>query len=550
MPNDVITIKALTSELSSLLSGGKVEKIYQPESDEITFSVKNQGKNHLFVISANPSHPRAHITTQKKENSLTAPAFCMLMRKYLIGAIFDNLEVFNNDRIIKITIDGRSELKDKVQYYLFIELMGRYSNIILTKTDLTIIDAIKRIHLDQSTSRYILPNLTYPMQPKNKASLDDLEALTTIFSNADKEDSGYLMSNISGISKETAKEIAFSDNPYDKLQEFINIFNKDTYKPCLLYKNGKLSDFFITPYQTMVGQYEFFPTLNEAVDKFYSQFDGNERKKANTKNLNALLKRLQNKVARRINDNNEKLIETEKMEAIKQTGDLILAYIYLIKPKSTELECFDYYNNCQITIPLDKTLSPSQNAQIHYKRYNKLKRTEEIATNQLVSLFEQQEYLKSIATAIENSSQKQEYQEILDELNALNGFKKPINKKKTKVKPSSPMHIIYKECDIYWGKNNVQNNEVTFKIANNGDMWFHTKANHGTHLIVKGEIDEDTILKAAQIAAYYSEVRTAERVEVDYCLKKYVKKIPSAMLGMVTYSQYKSIIVSPKDESI
>lgn len=550
MPSDVITLNALASELSTLLSGGKIEKIYQPENDEIIFFVKNNGKVHQLVISANPTQPRMHITTQKKENSLTAPAFCMLLRKHLVGAIIDNLAIFNNDRIIKITIDGRSELKDRVQYNIFVELMGRYSNIILTKSDLTIIDAIKRIHLDQNSSRYILPNLIYPVQPKNKISLDENEKLSALFANFDKNDSSYLINNISGISKETAKEIAYFDNPYEKLQEFANIFCKDTYKPCLLYKNGKLCDFFITPYRTVSGEYEYMPSLNQAVDKFYSQFDGNERKKNNTKNLNALLKRLQNKISRRINDNNEKLAETEKLESIKQTGDLILSYIYLIKQGSSELECYDYYNNCQIKIPLDKTLTPSQNAQIFYKRYNKLKRTEEIATLQLVSLFEQQEYLKSIAAAIENSTQKLEYQEILDELNALNGFKKPLNIKKTKIKPSAPMHIKFKECDIYWGKNNVQNNEVTFKIATNGDMWFHTKNNHGTHLIVKGEIDDEVILRAAQITAYYSEVRSAERVEVDYCLKKFVKKIPSAMLGMVTYSQYKSLIVTPKDENI
>lgn len=546
MPNDTITLNALTNELSALLSGGKIEKIYQPESDEITLWVKNNG-NHQFVISANPSRPRAHITTQKKENALTAPAFCMLLRKHLVGATINNLEIFNNDRIIKITIDGRSELKDKVQYYIFAELMGRYSNIVLTKEDLTIIDAQKRVHFDQNTSRYILPNIIYPIQPKDKISLSDYSRLKELFESNSSIDDECLLKNISGISKETAKEIANSSNPYDTLITFADVYNSAIYKPCLLYKNGKISDFFVTPYITSSGEYEFFNSLNLAVDKFYAHFDGQMRKETNTKTIKTLLKRLQQKTVRRISDYNKKLEETEKMETYKQIGDLILSNIYLITPRTKELDCYDYFNDKQINISLDDRISPAQNAQAYYKKYNKLKRAEEIAKIQLISLNEQQQYLKSIEVAIENSTQKQEYDEIFEELSALNGLKKP-SAKKTKVKPTAPMHINYNNCDIYWGKNNLQNNEVTFKIASNSDMWFHTKNSHGSHVIVKGDIDENTILKAAQIAAFYSEVRTAERVEVDYCLKKYVKKIPSAMLGMVTYSQHKSIIVSPQKE--
>lgn len=548
MPNDTITLSALNKELSLLLSGGRVEKIYQPESDEIAIWVKNNGIQQL-VISANSARPRAHISSQKKENALTAPTFCMLLRKYLVGATINNMEIFNSDRIIKITFDGRSELKDKVQYFIFAELMGRYSNIILTKADMTIIDALKRVHFDQNTSRPILPNLPYPIQPKDKISLSDDSLLKNFFDNNKAVDRDTLLKNISGIAKETANEIAASNNPYQMLLTLCDIHGKDIYRPCLLYKNGKIIDFFVMPYTSLSGDYVFFDSLNQAVDKYYCHFDGQERKNNNAKKVKTLLKRLQQKTVRRIADYTQKLEETAKMDKYKQMGDLILSNIYLIVSRAKELECYDYYNDKQISIPLDSALTPSQNAQVYYKKYNKLKRAEEVANSQLETLHSQHNYLKSIEVAIENSDQKQEFEEIFEELQALGGLKKQKSVKKSKIKPSLPRHIKYKDCDIFWGKNNMQNNEVTFKIADNKDMWFHTKNSHGAHVIVKGIMEQDVILKGAQIAAYYSEVRSAERVEVDYCLKKYVKKIPSAMMGMVTYSNQKTLLVQPKNES-
>ncbi len=548
MPNDVITLNALAKELNFALSGGRIEKIYQPEDDEITLTVKNARSSAVLVISASCNNPRAHITTQKKENALNAPAFCMLLRKHLIGGVIKEIGIFNSDRIIKIDIEARNELNDKVDYFLFAELMGRYSNIILTRSDFVIIDAIRRIHFDQSTSRYILPNLTYELQPKNKISLDDVASLKEFFDNFNA-DNGNLSEKISGIGKETAKEIIASSNPFEKLMELSNIYNQKSYKPCLLVKDDTLVDYFVTDYPTIKGNFLFTATLNEAVDKFYCQHDTSERKKANTKHLKDLLKRLENKTKRRIEDNINKLEEVKSAEELKQNGDLIFSYVHQIKPKDKEFVCYDYYNDRQKTIPLDGALSPSQNAQNYYKRYNKLKRTKEIAEKQLETLREQSEYLKTIAIAIENSSLKVEYDEILGELNSLNGFKKRENTKKSKIKPSSPMRIKYMDCEIYWGKNNLQNSEVTFNIASGGDTWFHTKNSHGAHVIVKGNITEKVIERAAEIAAYYSEAKNADKVEVDYCLRKFVKKIPSAMPGLVRYTQYKSIIVSPKKES-
>lgn len=545
MPNDVITLKAISQELKGLLTDGRVEKIYQPEQDEITLTIKNQRKIYTLVASANPSHPRLHVTSQKKENALVAPAFCMLLRKYLIGAFICNVEIFNSDRIIKITFNARTELKDNVNYFLIIELMGRYSNIILTSSQLKIIDAIRRIHFDQSTTRYILPNLEYVLQPQTRISLNDTVSLNNFFNSNKNLDVTTILKNVSGFSKDTAQEIIASDCPVDKANELINITERDTYQPCLRYENGKLRDYYVQPYSTQKGEYEYYNSLNECLDKFYSIYDGEERKKASTKTIVTILKRLQAKTDRRIEDNEKKKLESEEAEKYKLYGEFILAYSYVIKKGDEFLNCMNYYDNTSLSIPLNPNLTPAENAQAYYKKYNKAKRARIIAETQLSALKEQKTYLDTIAVCINNCSLKTEYDEILTELNALSGLRK--SPKYSKTKPSKPLHFVVNGFDVYCGKNNIQNNEVTFNIASSKDLWLHVKAHHGSHLIIKGVPDEDTIHKCAKVCAYYSEARNDSKVEIDYTQRKNVKKIPSAMLGMVTYTNYRTILVEPCD---
>ena len=545
MPNDVITLHAVAYELNELLVDGRIEKIYQPENDEITLTVKKAKKLYTLVVSANPAHPRIHITTQKKENSYTAPAFCMLLRKYLSGSFIKSVEIFNNDRIIKIDVIQQNELKDVCRTFLIVELMGRYSNVILTDDKYKILDAIRRIHFDQSTTRYILPKLDYVFQPQTRITLNETEKIRSVLSTPiSKED---LIKQIGGISKETAAEVAHSTMPFEKMQELININERDTYRPCLRYENGTLKDYYVMPYSCMQGEYISYPTLNEALDAFYLLYDGAERKKASTKTITTVLKRLQAKTERRIEDNKAKLSESDKAAEMNKFGELIFANLYLVKPGDKELVCHDYYTDSMIRIPLDNTISPTQNAQNYYKKYTKMKRAAEFAEEQLSQLYAQQEYLKTIETAIDNCSLKSEYDEILAELNSLSGLRNVNKKKFVKEKPSKPTKLSVNGFDVFLGKNNLQNNEVTFSIANGGDMWFHVKNRPGSHLIVKGIPDEETIAKCASIAAFYSSARNAEKVEVDYTIRKNVKKIPSALPGMVTYTNYRSVLVTPKD---
>ena len=545
MPNDVILYNALAAELNDLLKGGRIEKIYQPEIDEITLSVKNNGKLFTLVVSASPTSPRIHVTSQKKENGLNAPAFCMLLRKYLQGGNVSEIAVYNTDRIVKITFDARNELKDREQYHLVAELMGRYSNIILLDDDGKILDAIRRIHFDQSTTRYILPGLPYVLQPKNKVALDDAQGLNEVFSQ-EITDWNELPQKISGIGKESAKEIFLSPEPRKKLDDLFHIYGSADYSPRLKMKDGKPTDYYVCAYVTAEGEFSPRATLNECLDEYYTLYDGAERKKASAKTVTTILKRLTTKNERRIKDNEDKIADKETMEKYKKYGELILNNLWQIKGGKSCV-VFDYETEREVTIPLDETLSPSLNAKNYFKKYAKLKRGVEIAEEQLAGLYEQKEYLQSIEAAITNCSTKQEFDEILRELNDLSGYKQK-SKGRKKEQPSRPAKITIRNAEIHFGKNNVQNNEVTFRIASRNDLWLHVKNLHGSHVVIRGEYDNEILLRAAQIAAYYSEARENDKVDVDYTLVKFVKKIPSSLPGQVTYTNYKTITVTPKAE--
>ena len=546
MPIDVITLKAVTEELNEFLSGGRVEKIYQPETDEVTLNVKSGGKYFQLVISANPSHPRIHLTTQKKENSFNAPAFCMLPRKYIGGARILGMHIFNNDRVIRMEFEGKTELKDDRVLYLIVELMGRYSNIILTDKNMVIVDAIRRIHFDQSTTRYILPGLQYVFQPQTRITFDQTDKLKAFF--ADNPDCGAdeILRAISGIGKETAAEIAASSDRFASLTRLIDVTSSSVYRPSLSYSGDKPTDYFVYPYETRKSDWKEFSTLNEALDEYYSLYDREDRKKASSKTVETILKRLQTKTERRIDDNLKRLKDWEKSESIRRKGEFITNYLYLIKPGDEELKCFDYYENKDTSIALDPTLSPARNAQEYFKKYNKLKRAKDSANEQLATLYPQKEYLGSIAVAIESCSLKSEFDEILEELNKLGGYvRKGAPKQRTK--PSAPTHLTINGFDVYYGKNNVQNAQVTFTYAAPTDTWVHAKKHHGTHVIIKGTPDEETLLTCCRIAAFLSDAKTSPKVEVDYTQKKFVKKIPSSLPGLVTYTDYKTMICEPLD---
>lgn len=545
MPLDVITLNAVAKELNDILSGGRIEKIYQPENDEILMQVKADGKPFNLAISANTSNPRIHLTSYKKENAPNAPAFCMLLRKYLSGGRILSTEIFNTDRIIKISIEKCNELYDNANYFLMVELMGRYSNIILLNKDFVIIDSIRRIHPSQSTIRYILPDSKYIVQPHNKIRLDDSQNLKYFFEQNNNCTFESLMDNISGISKETAKEILSKNNRLSEINTLLGIYENPRFCPCIRILDNTVKDYYVTPYKTLNGEYKPMSSINHALDYYYGIYDCNERKKTNTKEITQILKRLEKRIDNRIKDNLNKIKESEKCEQLRQKGELILSNIYKIKNCDTILQCYDYYNNVEKTIELDSRLTPAENAQQYFRHYNKLKKGKEFAEQLLKNLYLQSQYIENIKISIENCETKQEFEEIKEELLELSGIRKTFKNKKIKQKKSVPLNIKVDGFDVFIGKNSFQNNQVTFEIGNGGDTWLHAKNYHGCHIIIKGEPNISVISKVAKLAAYFSGGRNSDKVEVDYTLRKYVKKIPAAPLGLVTYTNHSSILVKP-----
>ena len=531
---DALTLNALCFELDNSLRGGKIEKIYQPEVDEVTFSIKSGG-THTLIISCNPLHSRAHLTTAKKENSATPPAFCMLLRKYLAGAIIKNVSLLNGDRVIMFTVSSRNEMKDTAEYYLIAELMGRYSNIILCKDNFIIIDALKRVPIENNPARFILPSAVY--KPVTQLKIPFCDA-----------DSSVALSEIGGLSKESLAEIE-KNGGFFRLEILRNIYGTEQFKPCIRVAGGKAVDFYANPYG--MGEYSYFPTLSGAMDAYFSVLDKADMQKEHAKRATAVLKRLIAKNLRRIDEANERIALAKTAESFKSTGDLILANIYKIKPRDTALVCTDFYTDETREIPIDPYLSPAQNAQIYYKKYGKLKRGGENAEKQLENFLLREEYLKTVSASLDLCETKQEFEEILRELNAFSGAKPRTDggKKRAKIKAPQYYHKNINGFDIYWGKNNAQNDAVTFTVARPSDTWLHVKSSHGSHVVIKGIPDDTTLLEAAKIAATFSQAKNSDKVEVDYCLKKYVKKTPDGLSGMVNYTNYKTIVVKRAVES-
>lgn len=548
MPLDAITLNTAVQELKTLVGGGKIERISQPERDEIFLGIK-ANKRHTLAISANANFPNIRLTKQKKQNPLSAPKFCMLLRKWLTGGKIQNISLLNNDRIVKILISNKNELGYEANSYLLCELMGRYSNIILTKEDFTIIDAIKRVPLEKSQNP-TLPNLKYSPPPQNKISLNDKESLKELIDNNDDIDISFLMKNIGGIAKDTAKEILArkDQSPFEAIDAFFNIYGTSLFKPCLLYdKDNKPKDFYITPYISSKGTYVHYQTLNECMDIFYTTRNAENRKQADTKELVKTLKRLKSKLEKRALDCVKKLEESKDSHTYKIWGELILSNLHSIKKGDEFLECESYYDNKKVKIPLDKKLYPNQNAQAYFKKYRKLNKGGEIAAQQLKEIQKQKEYVLSIEAALQNSTNKEEYKEIQNELLALSNIKEPARKKQ-KERPSKPFHIVIEGISVYLGKNNIQNDNVTFEIASSNDIWMHTKGYHGAHAVIKSpNPPQGVLVRAAELCAYYSQARASSKADVDYTLRKNVKRQKGGMTGMVDYKNYKTIAVVPKD---
>lgn len=574
MALDAVCIKALCGELSAKILNGRIDKIYQPERDEIVLHIRTYDDSFRLVISAGSANPRIHFTSRQKKNPITAPMFCMLLRKHLGSGKIVGVEQISFERIIKISVESYDELGDLTVKHIIAEIMGRNSNIILVNSDMKIIDSIKRVDMTVSSVRQVLPGLGYTLPPaQSRTPLTDVRSDTVLdFSNSKPADR-VLMDSVSGISPLTAREIVYrtfgrTDIRSDEmnlnkqsalkaeLARFAAQVSDGEFYPCVIRDtvSGKMLDFSAVE----IRQYESMAivtrsaSLSEALDDFYNIRDMHERMRQKSADLVKLLNNARERSEKKIAILAKTLRDAENKDTYKIKGELITSNLYKIKDGDKELIAENYYDNMkEIKITLSPSLSPAQNAQKYFKKYNKAKTAETEAAKQLKNAREDLEYIESTLAAVENAENETDLNEIRAELVHEGYLKRKTPQKRRAKTKIEPMHFISADgFDIYVGKNNTQNDYVTTRLANSSDIWFHTKNIPGSHTVIKLGINKDvprsTITEAAQIAAYYSKARESSQVPVDYTRIKNVRKPSGAKPGMVIYDGYNTIYVTPK----
>ena len=584
MPLDGITVRALVHEFTNILLNGKIDKVYQPQRDELVLTIRNNGQKHRLLMSASSNSPRVHFTTETFSNPQTPPMFCMLLRKHIGGGKIVDVTQPSLERIITFSIETYNELGDLSIKKLMIEIMGRHSNIILVNQEDTILDSIKHVDINISSVRQVIPGLTYVLPPSqgkenplacSKAQMQSLIASKPTGTKVAK----YIVSAFTGISPLIAREICYralshTDLYTDELttaQErqlseqahcLFEKINASHFAPILLHDlaQNKVVDFAavkIMQYDELINS-ESKASISEVLDTFYTtrtyQHQITQKSGALLRIINTNLDRCRKKLSLQ----HDKLNQAKDKETYKIYGDLITANIYRIEQgmKRVEVENFYQEDMPTVVIPLDVKLPPSKNAQKYFNRYTKAKNTEKMVTEQLKLTNQEINYLESIVEAIEKVETPEELNEIREELHE-QGYIKRIYKKKGKKDKkgkntlSKPRHFKSSDdFDIYVGKNNKQNDYLSMKFAKAHDLWFHTKTIPGSHVIVRLDnntaVPDTTLLEAAMLAAYYSKGKASSNVAVDYTTIKNVKKPAGAKPGMVIYEHYKTVYVTPE----
>ncbi len=558
MGSDLFALSALANELNLALKGARIDKIQQPEVDELRFFIRNNGQNKCLVVSCNAGAPRIHFTTSKKQSPKVAPNLCMLLRKYLINANIDSVNIYNLDRILSIKFNAKTEMKDDAVFYLFVEIMNRYSNIVFTDEKLVILDAVKHLPLDIARDHVVLRGVPYsPVSQKKTSYLTDCISVFESFNGGDLHK--YLLDNISGFAGTTMSEFLYRaklENANEKLTqeelsrakstlEYFQKFSVDSpdFSPCII--NGK--EVYPCVYKTLEKDDNVikFETMSDAYDSFYTDCDKDIRNKARLKALATQAKHFRAKVEKNITNDLERLSECEDMDKYRVYGELIVSNIYKIKRGDESLTCLNYYTNEDVTIPLNVQLTPSKNSSAYYAKYNKLKRTKEFVTQKLAADKELLEYALSIESEIADTPYEADITQIEEELNMLGGGKRVSKNQKVRKEKAAPPYIyLIDGFYIYRGKNNLQNDELTFSLASSNDLWLHLKNEHGAHTIIitDGKPVPDKVLK---IAAEITASTKSASAEVDYTARKNVKRKPNGHPGQVIYVNYKTIVASP-----
>ena len=570
MAFDGIITKTISYELQKVLLDGKINKIFEPNKNEILLGIYSGGKNYALNICIDSNLYRLHLTTNLKANPLTAPNFCMLLRKHLMGyKIKEFYSAPDLERIITIKLEGYNELNDLTTKYLIIELMGKHSNIILLNDKFFIIDSLRHLDITSHSYRDIMPahEYIYPTNTKtNFYEITSSENLYNLITEANTSLSKFFTNKFTGFSNPFIKNILkklnidnqnFSKEDIDVLFNYLcNILNNlDTRNiSTISYTNEKgKSDYVIDCVQKSEDL-----EINFFIDDFYYNKENLDNFSSYRNNLLKLISQVLKKYSYRLENINSKLKECANKDLYKLYGELITANLYrLTDVNSDKITLENYYDNFNpIEIPINTSISISENAKKYFKKYNKLKNALEVVTFQKKETEQELEYIESIIYELDSAKSLEDVDEIFNELSDSVIFKDYIqtgknkNNKKSDSK-STPREFTVDGYTVLVGKNNKQNDYLTTKIADKDDIWFHTKDIHGSHVILrhpKQNMPIDTLEKCAKLAAYYSKAKLSTNVPVDYCPVKFVKKPNGSKPGMVIYTNNKTLYVNPSIE--
>ncbi|RHV37910.1 fibronectin/fibrinogen-binding protein [Ruminococcus sp. OM05-10BH] len=566
MALDGITIANIVKEMRDALLGGRIAKIAQPEADELLLTVKAPSGQRRLYISASASLPLVYLTDENKPSPFTAPNFCMLLRKHIANGRIVSITQPSLERIIVLGIEHLDELGDLCRKKLVIEIMGKHSNVIFCDEDDRIIDSIKHVPAQMSSVREVLPGRTYFI-PDTMHKADPLTISESDFAVLLRQKpsalSKALYTSLTGISPVVAEEICFlagldsalppselSDDLmthlYRQFSLFLDQVREEDFHPAIYYRNNEPQEFASVPLTHLEGcARQEFDTISQVLSSYYAVKNRITRIRQKSADLRHIVQTALERNRKKYDLQARQLKDTDKRETYKVYGELLQTYGYQAEPEAKELEALNYYTNEMIRIPLDPTKTPLENAKRYFEKYNKMKRTYEALSHLIVETRDEISYLESVSNALDIARTEDDLAQVKEELTQSGYVRRKFTKKKEKFK-SMPLHYISSDgYDMYVGKNNFQNEELTFSFASGNDWWFHAKKVPGSHVIVKsqGEDMPDRVFEeAGKLAAFYSKNNGSEKVEVDYVEKKHVKKVKGQKPGFVIYHTNYSLI--------
>ena len=572
MAFDGITIANIVKELNDTIVGGKINKIAQPEADELLLTIKNNRTQYRLLISASASLPLIYFTEKNKPSPLTAPNFCMLLRKHIGSGKITAVTQPGLERVIELKIEHLNELGDLCHKTLVVEIMGKHSNIIFLNEERMILDSIKHVSLNMSSVREVLPGRDYfipqTQEKQNPLTITEEEFYQTVCEKP-MPVAKAIYTSLTGLSPAAAEEICCRSSIdgseptaslskeatihlYHTFARMMEDITTGDFSPNIVYNEEgepvEYAAFLLCKYDGFTVKK--FQTISEVLELYYAQKNQITRIRQKSADLRRIVQTALDRNRKKFDLQSKQMRDTTKMDKYKVYGELINTYGYNLEEGCKSFQALNYYTNEEITIPLDATITPQENAKKYFERYNKLKRTAQALEEQIADTESEILHLESIQAALDIARQENDLSQIKEELTEYGYIKKHTSNNKKKMQSKSkPLHYISSDgYHIYVGKNNYQNEELTFKFATGNDWWFHAKKMAGSHVIVKSnneELPDRTFEEAGRLAGYYSSGRTAPKVEIDYIQKKHVKKPNGSKPGFVVYYTNYSLIIEP-----